>query len=90
MRGHVYSSANELPRSFGPPARCTIRQSTGNGLLSRQVAPTHGGERFSEGDELETLVREAETSMQRLVLYFNSATAHKSRHRKRTDMGELP
>jgi len=44
--------------------------------------------RFPEGDELETLVREAETAMQRLVLHINSQAAHKSRHRKRTDIGE--
>jgi hypothetical protein len=44
--------------------------------------------RFPEGDELSTLISEAETAMQRLTLHVNSLADHKSRHRKRTDIGE--
>jgi hypothetical protein len=44
--------------------------------------------RFPEGDELATLINEAETALQRLTLHVNSLAAHKSRHRKRTDIGD--
>ena len=45
-------------------------------------------QRFPEGDELATLVREAEASMARLTTHVNSLAAHRSRRRKRTDIGQ--
>jgi hypothetical protein len=44
--------------------------------------------RFPGGDELATLVREAETAMARLATHLNSLAAHRASHRKQTDIGE--
>jgi hypothetical protein len=45
-------------------------------------------QQFPESDELATLVRDAEAALARLTMHVNSLAAHKSRHRKRTDIGE--
>ncbi len=56
------------------------------GKLRQRMEPR----RFAESDELLELLRGAESAMQRLVQHVNSQAVHKSRHRKQTDIAELP